>query len=411
MDSNQLTPYNDTMQLGQGFNSFLQLPCLSGAVKIYQSNIQTHVARADPSANISQVVSYNLRFVERISDVARSMNISAASSINSGTIGISGHSLSVDEAKFAESDLNAIISVKVINQTTTTINNPEFEELNGRIKMTNEKFFQTFGFIEGGDLHGIVSIKVLDATKTANVEASLKGIFNGPASEFTLSEMFASSALESALRETETAITVNWSGGGQIKPDGEEWTLESLIRAASEFPARVAACPQRTWAVLTPYTHNQSFVKWAAESKICVPTFSHIEQYTLNLLDSYMLYKNHLARLQAAIGNPPAFKESKYDNRISLDVHSLIKERKAIKLEMIKIVDIVNSLNNDPNRIITTKIESAEIWATRLPVPGNDNKSDPIDAKPAEAKLRDIAKKLQQTTSNKLCEAAKIDVL
>lgn len=116
MDVMQLAPYNDTMRLGQGYNSFLQLPCVDGAVKIDQLGIQTHVARADPSASVSQVVSYNSRLVERISDVARGMNVSAASSIKSGTIGISGSSLSVDEAKFADSDLNAVISVKVINR-------------------------------------------------------------------------------------------------------------------------------------------------------------------------------------------------------------------------------------------------------------------------------------------------------
>jgi hypothetical protein len=172
----------------------------------------------------------------------------------------------------------------------------------------------------------------------------LKDVMSGSSNEFKLGEEFASSALESALRETETTITVSWSGGGQINPDGEEWTLESLIRAVSGFPARVATCPQKTWAVLTPYTQNQSFVKWAAESKICVPTFSHIEQYTDNLLDSYMLYKRHLALLQAAMRDPLAFREGKCGNHISLDVYSLVETRKAIKYEMAKIVGIIDSL-------------------------------------------------------------------
>ncbi|PKK40952.1 hypothetical protein CI102_15064 [Trichoderma harzianum] len=335
------------------------------------------------------VVSYSSRFVERISDVARGMNVSAASSIKSGTIGISGNSLSVDEAKFADSDLNAIISVKVINHSHGDFDSDhasflklDSSGLDRKMKMTNETFFQTFGdcyisgFVEGGDLHGIISIKAPDATKKANIEAALKGVMNGPASEFKLSEGLASSALEAALRDTETTITVNWSGGAQIKPDGEEWTLESLLRAASGFPARVATCPERTWAVLTPYTQNQSFVKWAAESKIYVPTFSHIEQYTHDLLDSYMLYKRHLVLLQTAMGNPLAFRESKCDNHIPLDVHSLVETRKDIKREMAKIVGIIDSFssvgrNQDPNGIITTEIESAEKWAARLPLLGN----------------------------------------
>lgn len=120
-----LAPYNDSMTLGQGFNSFLHMPRLDGAVEIPESSLHTQAVRAGGATNVSQVVSYSSRFVEKISEVVRSMNISAASSIKSGTIEVSGNSLSVDEAKFAASDLNAVISVKVINQTTTTIKNPK----------------------------------------------------------------------------------------------------------------------------------------------------------------------------------------------------------------------------------------------------------------------------------------------
>ena len=36
--------------------------------------------------------------------------------------------------------------------------------------------------------------------------------------EFTLSEGSSLSALNASLSETETTVTVSWSGGGQIKP-------------------------------------------------------------------------------------------------------------------------------------------------------------------------------------------------
>jgi hypothetical protein len=104
------------MQLGQGFNSFLHKPCIDGAVEIPESSLRTQAVKAGGAGNVSQVVSYSSRFVEKISEVVRSMNISAASSIKSGTIEVSGNSLTVDEAKFAASDLNAVISVKVINR-------------------------------------------------------------------------------------------------------------------------------------------------------------------------------------------------------------------------------------------------------------------------------------------------------
>lgn len=110
-----LAPYNDSMRLGQGFNSFLQEPCLNNAVSFDEKDIVVENAPAK-GAKVSQVVSYSSRFVERISDVVRSMNISAGSSINAGTIEISGNSLGVDEYKFASSDLNAVVSVKVVNR-------------------------------------------------------------------------------------------------------------------------------------------------------------------------------------------------------------------------------------------------------------------------------------------------------
>ena len=71
------------------------------------------------AANVSQTVSYSSRFVEKISDVVRSMNISAASSIKSGTIEVSGNSMTVDEGKFSSSDMNAVVSVRVCETPCT----------------------------------------------------------------------------------------------------------------------------------------------------------------------------------------------------------------------------------------------------------------------------------------------------
>ena len=41
------------------------------------------------------------------------MNISAGSSITTGSVSVSSGAVSVDEIKFQESDLNAVVSVKV----------------------------------------------------------------------------------------------------------------------------------------------------------------------------------------------------------------------------------------------------------------------------------------------------------
>jgi hypothetical protein len=41
---------------------------------------------------------------------------------------------------------------------------------------------------------------------------------NGSTNDFTLSEGSSLSNMSAALNETENTITVNWTGGGQIKP-------------------------------------------------------------------------------------------------------------------------------------------------------------------------------------------------
>lgn len=116
-----LAPYNDSMQLGQGFNSFLYTPCIIDAVEISRDTVRTQAMHSDGLENASQEVSYSSYFVEKISEIVRSMNISAASSIKSGTIKVSGNSLIVDQASFAASDLNAVINVKVINRKSLSL--------------------------------------------------------------------------------------------------------------------------------------------------------------------------------------------------------------------------------------------------------------------------------------------------
>ncbi|KAJ7439373.1 hypothetical protein FB451DRAFT_1415791 [Mycena latifolia] len=87
-----LAPYNDSMRLGQGFDSFLQPPCVYNAVKVKSSS---EFAKKITGAEVAQVVSYSSRFVDRIFDVTRFMNISAGSSVKNGSVSMSGNTLSV----------------------------------------------------------------------------------------------------------------------------------------------------------------------------------------------------------------------------------------------------------------------------------------------------------------------------
>lgn len=52
-----------------------------------------------------------------------------------------------------------------------------------------------------------------------------------------------------SLKDTETTISVNWMGGGQIKDPKASWDVSSVYDAAASFPSYVAKTPQKTWYV------------------------------------------------------------------------------------------------------------------------------------------------------------------
>ncbi|KAG8745096.1 hypothetical protein FRC12_014654, partial [Ceratobasidium sp. 428] len=115
------------------------------------------------------------------------------------------------------------------------------------------------------------------------------------------------SSLQTRLHGCETTIAVNWSGGGRIKPGDEDWSLESLFRAAAAFPAQVAACPRRTWAILTPYNNNATFLNWSISRTVKPYDFHAVTTYAADLLDTYMAYKNNVRRIQSILDSPRSY--------------------------------------------------------------------------------------------------------
>lgn len=111
-------------------------------------------------------------------------------------------------------------------------------------------------------------------------------------------------------QEAHVSNSVNWSGGGDIKPDGiSEWTIETVTSVAMEFPDKVATCPQRTLsvdhlierrqkltldnsAILTKYTSLRSFYEQTAKGSPLDYEIAGI--YTSSLLDAYMVSRRIL---------------------------------------------------------------------------------------------------------------------
>ena len=198
---------------------------------------------------ISQIVTYCTRHVTKMSDVTDAMNISAALSIKSATAGGGLSGSYVDSNKFKESDINFFVQVQVVNQTIMAEDVTKFQPIPGVsdggtfTKVYGDCFIS--GFIEGGELDAIVSIKTTDSDTSRDIKAALEASFGkgGVGGSASASVALANSK---ALQNSETTITVNWNGGGDIKAPGETWSIETLTKVAAAFPTNVAACPQRT---------------------------------------------------------------------------------------------------------------------------------------------------------------------
>lgn len=172
---------------------------------------------------------------------------------------------------------------------------------------------------------------------------------------------------DSILEHTETTITVNWSGGGQIKPRtlssteiprsprtvltnfcpntaNEQWSLNNLFQVAAGFPAKVAECPTNTWAILTRYNKNKSFVEWAYKSGVELPLFDNLHRITLDLLQQYMDYKSHIALLRDVISSPRDYVQCTSSKPVVIKAEGLLEAKTQIKAEMEKIVNVVNLL-------------------------------------------------------------------
>ncbi|UKZ54355.1 hypothetical protein TrVGV298_008163 [Trichoderma virens] len=296
-----------------------------------------------------------------MSEVVRSMNISAGSSIRTGTVNISGSSSTIDEIKFAESDLNAVVAVKVVNQCRTVRDNVSFCAPSDE-EMTTSRFHEVYGdcfisgFIEGGDLHGIISIKTLDYSRRGEVKTAVKGQLN------------------SSMK--------NWSPAPRSSSSSIDKVMESA-EAASVFPQSVAKCPQRTWAILSRYDTIPNFIEYAQKHAIAIRRYDGVQTFTCDLLDMHMEYKTNVQMLTHAMGHLDQYYPSQEKNAIAINVASLVTERHKLKIEMAKLVKVIEELNKDPHKVVNynenLQIESPEVWRTRLPIRKKPEEAATVD--------------------------------
>ncbi|KAL3490367.1 hypothetical protein BJX62DRAFT_238178 [Aspergillus germanicus] len=379
-----LVPYDDSMRLGQGYNSFLQESCADGTVT-FDKKERTSNMPINKTEPRSQVVSYSSCFVEKLSDIAQLLNISAGKSIKRGEIEISGSALSADEARFSSGDINVVLSVKVVAETTAISDLASFDQsLSNFRHMDSDTFHDLYGdsfisgFVEGGELHGIIFVRAIDRNQKSTIESALESAMNSlNKKDFTLptSPVADNVDLETMLSTAETTISVNWIGGGQIRHEHEhdnEWSLWELLRAADSFPARVSMKPTRTHAILTKYDGIATFLSWAQPRQIRIRQYDTVHLYARELLDMYMAYKGHTKLVEDALAAPETYRESEAVDAVDISIQGLVTARKMIRTEMLNIVNVIDQLVKDHERAkaieAKSRVPPPELWATRLPV-------------------------------------------
>ncbi|KAG5661894.1 hypothetical protein KAF25_004133 [Fusarium avenaceum] len=354
-----LAPYNDAMRIGQGFNSYTHEICIDGAVVVDTDGAHNENTQVRTIEKPSQVVSYSARAVEKLSDIIQTMNVSYPHSIKKGSVTVSGSNSAVDEATFKSADINIIVTVKVTNQTTLIKNNARFVPMKG-IDCASQAFNESYGdsyisgFIEGGEFTGIISIKVIDRSNVdltvKKIKAKLDAKGSSTATEFTLNsyDSFSSRGSASVMENTESHIHVSWMGGGQIKNENTPWDIDSIFKAAAAFPQRVSERPQLTWAILTKYKSNRSFIEWTSSKPAKTLEYDQVSSYTAELFDSYMDYKILLKYVQLIIDDPDSYEAVDGEDALDTSIDTLLGVRLAFRKEQGKIIEAISVLSRDP---------------------------------------------------------------
>lgn len=265
-----------------------------------ENSDQSYPFDASGERGPSQTVTYTSRFIDKLSDVTEDMAISGALSVKMAKIGGSGRGSFVDSDKFKQSDLNFYISVKVTNQTVNFKDALVYNRMRS-VEIGSDDFNKVYGdsfisgFQEGGEFNAVISMKVHNRAKLLDIKAEAKVALTAGPVDIT-AEANVGIAKTNLEMNTETTIQVSWCGGGHIKPMEQPWNIQSVMQAAARFPSLVAACPQRTYAILTKYDNLRSFVS-LRPAKYSPIQYENAQVYTNVLMDAFMSYKSLYKKL------------------------------------------------------------------------------------------------------------------
>ncbi|TIC94346.1 hypothetical protein CH35J_009737 [Colletotrichum higginsianum] len=280
-----LAPYNPSMQLGSGFNSFTQQLCINNAVMrgpTVEANAEKTFKGQAPE------ITYKTSVIEKVTDITSAMDINPAFSIN------------------------FLVSITVVNEVVEDYSLTKFDHIPD---VKPEHFAEVYGdsfisgFQEGGEFTAVISIKAKDRQKASIIKASAATYFT---KEKFIMDADGESKMDdmSLLEENETTVSVTWTGGGrEFKRPEDGWTFETIRAAALKFPDLVARTPTRTKAILTKYSALQSFQSALAAGQsfmALIPSYEKAEVYIAILQEAYIDLKIIAKNLQVLSFNVDA---------------------------------------------------------------------------------------------------------
>ncbi|KAG2421935.1 hypothetical protein HFD88_005911 [Aspergillus terreus] len=389
--STTIAPYNDSMRIGSGFNSYTQQLCINDAVIKENRTAATEQdlsPKLTDGTRVSQQVTFTSKFVEHASDITEAMSISGALEIKFQGIGLKASGSYVDSSKVKENDLNFFVQVKVVNQQLIADDVTKFNVIPNVAVTDSKKFTDTYGdsyisgFLEGGEFNALLSVKVHDSKKLKEIKGALS--LNLEKAGFGVSgEVEGKYTNDEIIKDSETSITVAWAGGGEIRDDETKgWTIDSMAKAAFLFPEKVRRIPQRTHAIVTKYSALRSYQLLSNRGSAL--DYENAGVYTNSFLESYLEYKlvgKDIQSMSDDVSNgSKSLRERPNATEIADDIEAMIQEfvdiikdargkedakalpktvykptlgnleraRRHCRLQMIRIVQEVDAVSDDP---------------------------------------------------------------
>ncbi|KAF5634194.1 hypothetical protein F52700_5914 [Fusarium sp. NRRL 52700] len=327
-----LAPYNDTMRLGMGFNSYTQTMCIDGAVDATDETMITSETLPPKTTTLK-------RLFERVSEVVDTMDVSRAATITTGRMEVHGHMNTLSAAEIDDADISLMVSVRVMSEITSLKGSAKFRPIDD-MEAGSPRFNETFGdsyisgFITGGLFMSIISFIGSDSDhKDKLIEAVKKGLTEPTMDLGNICKEFAITSIVQ---------------GVEVEGINRAADVASILRIASEFPDLVAQDPQRTWAILTKYKTNRSFNEWSSYQILKPLDYDSIAAYNSKLFDNYMQYSHLSKKVQDIISQRDKYSQVDKPRAIPPELNTLLATRSALDREIDKIVAVVNTLTQHP---------------------------------------------------------------